>query len=34
MNNPANPTRLLDARYYTDPAVYKAEQFGVLARTW
>lgn len=34
MSNPANPTRSLEARYYTDPAVYKAEQFGVLARTW
>lgn len=26
--------RSLDARYYTDPAVFKAEQIGLLARTW
>lgn len=34
MNKLANPTLSLEARYYTDPAIYKAEQFGVMARTW
>ncbi len=24
----------LDARYYTDPAIFKAEQAGLLSRTW
>jgi carnitine monooxygenase subunit len=24
----------LDAKYYTDPEIYKAEQAGLLARTW
>ena len=28
------PVRSLDARYYTDPEVFKLEQHGVLARTW
>ncbi len=28
------PIRSLEARYYTDPAIYKAEQFGVFANTW
>jgi len=28
------PTRSLDARYYTDPAVFEAERTGLLARTW
>ncbi len=27
-------THSLDARYYTDPEVFKIEQDGVLARTW
>ena len=26
--------RTLDARYYTDPAVYRAEQEGLFTRTW
>jgi len=30
----AAPLRSLEARYYTDPAVFAAEQRGVLARTW
>jgi phenylpropionate dioxygenase-like ring-hydroxylating dioxygenase large terminal subunit len=28
------PIRSLDARYYTDPAVFEVEKNGVLARTW
>ena len=28
------PTRSLDARYYTDPEIYKLEQKGLLAHTW
>jgi len=28
------PIRSLDARYYTDPSIFKAEQHGLLARTW
>ncbi|MGR3714618.1 MAG: aromatic ring-hydroxylating oxygenase subunit alpha [Shimia sp.] len=27
-------TRSLEARYYTDPAVFEAEKQGLLARTW
>ena len=27
-------THSLDARYYTDPAIFEAERKGVLARTW
>ncbi|MCV6584042.1 MAG: aromatic ring-hydroxylating dioxygenase subunit alpha [Marinibacterium sp.] len=27
-------TRSLDARYYTDPAVFTAERTGLLSRTW
>ncbi|MEL7126515.1 MAG: Rieske 2Fe-2S domain-containing protein [Pseudomonadota bacterium] len=27
-------TRSLDARYYTDPAVFEDERDGILARTW
>jgi len=34
MTNPLNPIRSMAAKYYTDPAIYKAEQFGVMARTW
>jgi len=30
----ADPIRSLDARYYTDPAVFEAEKAGVLASTW
>jgi phenylpropionate dioxygenase-like ring-hydroxylating dioxygenase large terminal subunit len=30
----AGPVRSLDARYYTDPAIFAAEKAGVLARTW
>lgn len=29
-----SPVRSLDARYYTDPIIYKAEKLGVLSRTW
>lgn len=28
------PVRSLDARYYTDPEIFKLEQQGLLARTW
>ena len=28
------PVRSLEARYYTDPAVFAAEKAGLLARTW
>lgn len=28
------PVRSLDARYYTDPEIYKLEQQGLLSRTW
>ncbi|WP_075995917.1 aromatic ring-hydroxylating oxygenase subunit alpha [Salaquimonas pukyongi] len=28
------PVRSLDARYYTDPAIFEAERKGLLARTW
>lgn len=28
------PIRSLEARYYTDPAVFEQEKSGVLARTW
>ena len=28
------PIRSLDARYYTDPEIYKLEQKGLFARTW
>tara|TARA_R110002020_G_scaffold53338_2_gene149264 strand:+ start:3191 stop:4291 length:1101 start_codon:yes stop_codon:yes gene_type:complete len=31
---PAVPIRSLDARFYTDPEVFKVEQKGLLARTW
>lgn len=30
----AQPLRTLDARYYTDPDVFRAEQAGLFARTW
>ena len=29
-----DPVRSLDARYYTDPAVYAREREQLLARTW
>ena len=28
------PIRSLDARYYTDPQVFRVETEGLLARTW
>lgn len=34
MNIQAEPVRSLEARYYTDPAIFAAEKAGVLARTW
>ncbi len=30
----ATPVKSLDARYYTDPAIFAQEQQGLLARTW
>lgn len=30
----SEPIRSLDARYYTDPEVFKLETSGLLARTW
>ena len=30
----SEPIRSLDARYYTDPAIFDAERHGVLASTW
>ncbi|MEM6889335.1 MAG: aromatic ring-hydroxylating dioxygenase subunit alpha [Pseudomonadota bacterium] len=34
MKDEAELTRALEARYYTDPAIFKAEKSGLLARTW
>ena len=38
MNGPltdtATPIHALEARYYTDPAIFQQEQSGLLARTW
>jgi len=34
MNAPAAPVHALDARCYTDPEVFAAEQNGLLARSW
>ncbi len=34
MNKPLTPTRTLEARYYTDPAIFDREVSGVLSRTW
>lgn len=34
MNEMVRPIRSLDARYYTDPDVFKTESAGVLRRTW
>ena len=28
------PVRSLEARYYTDPEIFRLEQAGLLARTW
>ena len=28
------PLKSLEARYYTDPAIYANEQQGLFARTW
>ena len=28
------PVRTLDARYYTDPEVFRIEHNGLFARTW
>jgi carnitine monooxygenase subunit len=33
-NAKVEPVRSLDARYYTDPIVFAAEQKGLLAKTW
>ncbi|MGB0506922.1 MAG: aromatic ring-hydroxylating oxygenase subunit alpha [Pikeienuella sp.] len=32
--NVQTPLKSLEARYYTDPVVFQAEQSGLLARTW
>jgi phenylpropionate dioxygenase-like ring-hydroxylating dioxygenase large terminal subunit len=32
--SPPGPVRTLDARYYTDPQVFRIEQEGLLSRTW
>ena len=34
MTAPFAPVRSLEARYYTDPAVFAAEHQGLFARTW
>ncbi|MBX2881574.1 MAG: aromatic ring-hydroxylating dioxygenase subunit alpha [Granulosicoccus sp.] len=34
MSTSVKPTLSLAARYYTDPAVFQAEKYGVLATTW
>jgi len=34
MGAASTPVLSLEARYYTDPSVFKVEQHGVLARTW
>lgn len=34
MNTTDDPLRSLEARYYTDEAIFRAEQDGLLARTW
>ncbi len=34
MKNETAPTHSLDARYYTDPVIFKAERRGVLSNTW
>ena len=34
MNAPSQPVRSLEARYYTDPAIFNQEMQGLLSRTW
>ena len=34
VNSLDHPVRSLEARYYTDPAVFEAEKQGVLGQTW
>ncbi len=34
MSSVATPVRSLDARYYTDPAVFRVEFEGLFKRTW
>ena len=34
MNIQQEPVRSLEARYYTDPAIFEAERKGLLARSW
>lgn len=34
MSHPIKPVRSLEARYYTDPAIYKQELEGLLSSTW
>lgn len=34
MNMSAQPVRSLEARYYTDPEIFRLERSGLFARTW
>ena len=34
MTQMSEPVRSLEARYYTDPAIFRAECDGLLAKTW
>ncbi len=34
MSTSEKPVRSLEAKYYTDPSVFRAEQYGVMANTW
>lgn len=34
MTDAQEPIRTLEARYYTDPEIYRVEKAGLLARTW
>lgn len=34
MNVSASPVRSLEARYYTDPEIFRLERSGLFARTW
>lgn len=34
MTDAPEPLRSLEARYYTDPAIFETETAGLLARTW
>jgi len=34
LNSQTEPIRALDARFYTDPAIFALEMAGVLTRTW